>query len=194
MIALEFRETDVSFSTTEPPTWASAVDRWYQLDAPAFALAEAWSRWSDLPRPQFIVGASAGASNVSDKAFAETPRAQKFVHTLPSVRYAALCQVMRWAGPLLCVQRDPSTLVAGLAVATDFHEAAGETWVLGARAIAGGAKVELFRLGIATNSRFGLAQARASRGAIASDDEQLRRSLALRETVSLEGGWSLVPT
>lgn len=188
MIGVEFRELEVAFDTRTPPPWAPAVDRWYQLDAPAFALAEAGSRWTDLPPPRLVVGASAGASNASDREFLAAPRAHRFVHTLPSVRYAALCQVVGWAGPLLCVQRDPSTLVAGLALGADFHEASGETWVLGARAVSVGAVVELFRLGASGSHRL-------ERDAVTEpvDDARLRSAIALRRAISLEGGWRLVP-
>lgn len=190
---LEFRHCDVQFATTTPPVWAPSVDRWYQLDAPAFALAEAWTRWSDLPAPGFIVGASMGASNGSDRAFAEAPRAHRFVHTLPSVRYAALCQVMRWAGPILCVQRDPSTLVAGLETALDFFDGK-ECWVLGARPHADGTRVELLRIGedVSGSHRFERSSG-ASLRRNAHTDRAFREALSAHSPVTIEGGWCLVP-
>ncbi len=194
-VPLEYRTMDVVFSTTTPPSWAAAVDRWYQLDAPAFALAEAWTQWNStaaLPMPKFIVGASATASNASDRAFAESPRAHRFVHTLPSVRYAALCQVMRWAGPLLCVQRDPATLAAGLATAMDFHAACGETWVLGARPTTLGARVDFLRLGRDVTGSLVVTRDDAMGRPVAADTD-LTRALVAGARMALEGGWCLVP-
>jgi len=195
MVPLEHRTLEVIFSTATPPSWAVAVDRWYQLDAPAFALAEAWSQWnaaSPLPTPRFIVGASATASNASDRAFAESPRAHRFVHTLPSVRYAALCQVMRWAGPLLCVQRDPTTLAAGLATAMDFHAHDGETWVLGARPTVAGAQVDFLRLGVDAAGTLAIVRSEVPTVPVATDAD-LAKALVAGASTTLEGGWCLVP-
>ncbi len=96
----------------EPPPWASLVDRWYQLDAYSFGMAEMGWRLREEPKPELIILASEKASNASDHAFAADGgmSAVKFAHTLPNVRSSPFCQAMNWQGPILCLQRDPNTL------------------------------------------------------------------------------------
>lgn len=108
---------EYDFPAKQEPLWASQVERWYQLDAPAYGLAQAY--WElckpSLTPPEFLILASAGASNETDLAFVQggATSPSKFVHTLPSVRGASLLQVMAWQGPLLCVQNDPQTWLTG---------------------------------------------------------------------------------
>jgi hypothetical protein len=106
----------------EEPHWKSMVDRWYQLDAYAYGLAQAYSVWKptlDGP-PSIMILASALASNETDLQFAKQLKesgiasASKFVHTLPNIRCSSLCQVMNWNGPVLCFQKDPFTQVQAL--------------------------------------------------------------------------------
>ncbi len=103
------------FPSVTEPEWAPRVERWYQLDALAYGLVESWWHWRDLGTPSLIVAASPGASNESDRRFlAAAPSAVRFVHTLPSVRVAPLCQVMQWTGPVVCIQDGDRTLATAV--------------------------------------------------------------------------------
>lgn len=120
---LSFERFPISFPAVTKPVWSGKVDRWYQLDAAAYGLAEACFQWRQLEveQPSFMVLASRGASNDADRAFVESGAANpaKFVHTLPNVRGSTVCQVMDWHGPMLCLQEDPSTLCIALVEAVN---------------------------------------------------------------------------
>jgi 3-oxoacyl-(acyl-carrier-protein) synthase len=115
--AIKFQETHLewnfSFPVKTEPEWKEKVDRWYQLDAFSYGLAEFYSLHSEKlgPSPSMILLASPGASNDTDLQFVKTGASSpgKFVHTLPNIRGSALCQVMNWSGPLLCLEHDPRT-------------------------------------------------------------------------------------
>ena len=124
-LRVTYRRMDFEFPAKTEPAFAGRVDRWYQLDGPAFGAALAASTWGESwPRPDFLLFASPRASNGTDREFAGKGPASphRFVHTLPSVRASSFCQAMGWSGPLLCVQRDPGTLIAGLAEACELVE------------------------------------------------------------------------
>lgn len=111
----------LSFPSAQEPEWAGQVERWYQLDAAAFALTETYWRHRELLKetPDWLFLSSPGASNATDAAFAAqaavtTPSPAKFVHTLPNVRSASLLKVMGWSGQVLCVQNDPRTVLTAL--------------------------------------------------------------------------------
>lgn len=112
---------------TSEPRWGGRVDRWYQLDAAAYGLAESYDRLRGPlgPAPGLLILASPGASNETDvefaKAGAQSPA--RFVHSLPSVRSSAFCQVSGWSGPMLCLQRDPGTVGSALVQAALWIEA-----------------------------------------------------------------------
>ncbi len=118
MTYLEHHSLSFEFPALSEPDWAAKVDRWYQLDAYAYGLSQAWwqLRGQLGERPALLILASPGASNETDWNFARTGATSpsKFVHTLPNVRASALCQVMDWSGPMLCVQQDPQTVVSGI--------------------------------------------------------------------------------
>ena len=107
-----------SFPAQVEPSWSKVVDRWYQLDAYAYGLAEFYAqKEKELgPHPGMILLASPGASNETDYDFASTGATSpgKFVHTLPNIRVSPLCQVMNRTGPVLCIQNDPSTIETAL--------------------------------------------------------------------------------
>jgi hypothetical protein len=117
-------EFDFSFTypATTEPAWKDQVDRWYQLDAPAYGLAEFYQQNKDKlgPPPGLIILASPSASNSTDFQFvnsgARSPA--KFVHTLPNIRISPLAQVMNWHGPLLCFQKGEQTLSSAREEAT----------------------------------------------------------------------------
>lgn len=114
---LRLHSKEISFPSESEPVWAPKVDRWYQLDAPAFCLTElAWQLKDVAERPQALILACEGASNQSDFLFSSTgaTSAQKFSHTLPNVRASAVLQAIGWSGPVLCFQKDPFTLASAL--------------------------------------------------------------------------------
>jgi len=163
--SLHYFSFDFSFPATEPPAWAGAVERWYQLDAPAFGLPHAFEHWRlrdvGLRKPDFLVFASPDGSNPTDYDFALSLKAtgaaspSKFVHTLPNSRSSALLQVMNHGGPMICVQNDPATFVTGLALAFErVHPGGSPTsaWVLGVTGLDEGRhRCHLFQL-IAPNA------------------------------------------
>ncbi len=111
------RETCV-FPATETPVWAPMVERWYQLDAPAYSFAQTYTQLKSKlgVAPDLVIVASPRASNATDRAFATSGASSpsKFVHTLPNIRAVSLLQVMNWHGPLLCLQDDPFTIRSGI--------------------------------------------------------------------------------
>ncbi|MFZ4439268.1 MAG: hypothetical protein ACOYOS_12630 [Syntrophales bacterium] len=132
---LDFERFPFDFPAVTKPVWSGKVDRWYQLDAMAYGLAQACFQWRQMEaeRPSFLLLASRGASNDADRAFAESGAASpaKFVHTLPSVRSSTVCQVMDWHGPMLCLQEDPSTLCTALIEAVKMvSEDVPVVWIL----------------------------------------------------------------
>lgn len=114
-VYLSLHEFEFNHPAKEEPSWKTQVDRWYQLDAYAYGLAEAYSRIRPIT-PAMIVLASPGASNETDFQFASNGATSpaKFVHTLPNIRCSPLCQVMGWNGPVLCLQKDPYTVINAL--------------------------------------------------------------------------------
>lgn len=122
-----------SHPSTETPPWASLVDRWYQLDPYGFGVADAYFvHRSELVLPSTILLGGPAGSNETDLQFVRggTSSPSKFVHTLPSARASALCQVMRWTGPTVCVQKDPQTLVYCCAEAVSLGEPDAVTWIV----------------------------------------------------------------
>ncbi len=99
------------------PAWKDKISRWSQLDFASYGLIEAYLTWvASVTRPNFMILASPGASNETDRKFAlgggSSP--SLFVHTLPNIRCSPLCQVMEWSGPVLCIQKDPYTFISGV--------------------------------------------------------------------------------
>ena len=136
------------YPATAEPAWAPQVERWYQLDAAAFGLTELyWRERENLSsRPAAMFLASPGGSNFTDRQFAAgaTPSPTKFVHTLPNIRSAALLQVMGWSGRVLCLQKDPETVLAALSEAVRGRRNA---WVVSAFPVQGRFEAHIFVLG-----------------------------------------------
>jgi hypothetical protein len=127
------------FPPAAPPVGAERVHRWYQLDAASRALLEWWSKAREtIAPPAAIFLASPGGCDESDGDFGKSrfTSPQKFVHTLPSVRVTPLLQVMDWAGPVICVQRDPFTFATAVAEAQLFLSIYHSVWVLGVKKLA----------------------------------------------------------
>lgn len=122
-----------SYPTSDEPRWKNDVERWYQLDASAYGLPQAYDLWKEqLPKPSAIILASSGASNETDFHFAQTQglSPSKFVHTLPNVRCSPLCQVMKWFGPVYCVSRGDRTQVLAIREAVELLAELPCVWVL----------------------------------------------------------------
>jgi hypothetical protein len=109
---------ELQFPAATAPAWSGEVERWYQLDAYAYGMADATHAWRSqiLDRPDLVILASPGGSNHTDWLFAhaEGTSPSLFVHTLPSIRGSSFCQVMNWHGPVLCIQNDPITCLTAL--------------------------------------------------------------------------------
>ncbi len=128
---LAYHHCELSFPPREPPSWAAKVERWYQLDPFAYFLPEAFARFALASRPDSMLLACAGASNLTDHAFAAGGAVSptKFVHTLPNIRCSSLLSVMGWSGPVFSLHRDPFTLAAAFAEALVRAQAGAECWV-----------------------------------------------------------------
>jgi hypothetical protein len=160
----------------EEPSWKTVVERWYQLDAFAYGLAQAYVAWKPkLPSPpSLILLASPQASNATDFEFARTGAQSpaKFVHTLANIRSSSLCQVMGWAGPVLCLQKDPSTALQALREAAALIESGheGAIWVLGVfRSDAGGAGYGAHAFVLGEPAPFEISKGQAVRTAVPTD-------------------------
>ncbi len=135
MIGCEWFHHSFEFPQTVTPEWSAKVERWYQLDAAAFALTETFWRNREVlkSRPQTLFLASPLASNHTDAQFAlsQAPSPAKFVHTLPNIRGACLLQVMDWHGPVFCLQKDPGTVLAAISEGMQAVQFSGEeAWIL----------------------------------------------------------------
>jgi hypothetical protein len=135
VVGMEWFSHSFEFPRTEAPQWSAAVERWYQLDAAAFALTETYWRHRERlsTRPEVMFLASPLASNVTDAQFAATvaPSPAKFVHTLPNIRGASLLAVMGWAGEVYCVQKDPETALTAISEGMHAIKSSGkEVWIL----------------------------------------------------------------
>jgi hypothetical protein len=148
---LNYFSYEFRFPVSEPPSWADKVERWYQLDAFAYGLPEAFTHWkaTGVLRPELLILASPEGSNRTDFEFAQgfkktgVGSPSKFVHTLPNSRSSALLQVMEWSGRFICIQNDPATFLSGLELAMDSLVQPGPspspvTWVLGVSAASAG--------------------------------------------------------
>jgi hypothetical protein len=147
MIPLYFSgQLEIAFPPKEPPSWAPKVERWYQLDPFAYFLPEAYARISPASKPDSMLLACAGASNITDHAFAAGGALSptKFVHTLPNIRDSSLLSVMGWEGPVLSLHRDPFTLSTAFIEALARAQGGAECWVWAANELG---KVSLFAFG-----------------------------------------------
>lgn len=138
------------FPVTTAPPWAANVERWYQLDAYAFGMADAAYAWRRDPAPELVFLASPGGSNATDSEFARAGARSPalFVHSLPNVRSSAFCQVLNWHGPLYCLQHDPATFAEATEEARrDFRLSGRNTWVIGIETDPNGYVVRRFRIG-----------------------------------------------
>jgi 3-oxoacyl-(acyl-carrier-protein) synthase len=141
------------FPVSVAPGWAPRVERWYQLDASAFGMADAAQAWRGDPPPDVVFLASPGGSNVTDAEFAAAGARSPalFVHSLPNVRGSAFCQVFDWQGPIFCLQNDPDTFADATEEARRFTRHSGKSaWVLGIVAgdRPGTYTVRRFRIGV----------------------------------------------
>lgn len=123
------------FPAKSEPAWGSHVERWTQLDAASFGLAETFFQFRERlrARPTTVFLASPTASNTTDRHFVATGARSpaKFVHTLPNIRSAVLLKLAQTEGPMYCLQRDPHTVGTAIAEAADFLRGGspGPVWI-----------------------------------------------------------------
>lgn len=162
-----FVAAESAYPATTTPAWAAKVERWYQLDEPAFRLCDLRAHLPSTT-PDVLLLASPGGCNATDRAFVNTgaASASKFVHTLPNIRSSPLLQVLGWTGPVLCFQSDPFTLATAIAQAPFF----ARPWIVGASHFA-------FGLTADAEGPLGLVESRES----AVEDGELLRWLVAGE-------------
>ncbi len=100
---------DISVDRSITPSWSSKIQRWYQLDNPAYVLAEFANQIRSFKSPDLVVLSGNGASNSTDLAFVggDSPRPSTFVHTLPNVRFSSFSELLSWNGPMICLGSHP---------------------------------------------------------------------------------------
>lgn len=133
---LSYLKYTFQFPAQIEPVWSKKVERWYQLDAYAYGLAQAYEVWKEQLKlsPELLILASPESSNQTDLLFAQSGAMSpsKFVHTLPNVRGSSLCQVMNWNGPVLCIQSDPFTIQLAIQEGIELVDSMGTPiWILG---------------------------------------------------------------
>lgn len=111
---------EFNYPSKQIPAWNNLVDRWYQLDASSFGLADLYWTNKDVlaNKPGMIILASDDGSLEADLQFIKAFSPSKFVYTLPNVRSSALCQVMNWHCPVLCIQQASNSLEKAIVEAT----------------------------------------------------------------------------
>lgn len=124
----------IDLTRSSEPTWSSQVERWYQLDEISFAYCEAISQWNflqDLPRPQVVILATEGASNLADFDFAHADAISpaKFVYTLPNIFAAVMFQLLGWSGKTYCLHQGSSTLEFALHEAAELAKSGQSVWL-----------------------------------------------------------------
>lgn len=139
------------YPASTEPQWKNLVERWYQLDSYSYGLVQGyWENRESLgPHPDFLVLASPGASNKTDWEFAQggSCSPQKFVHTLPNIRSSPLFQVMKWSGPMLCVNSGSQTITHGIREGICLLNSGFKTvWVLSLSLAEEGANAYFFTL------------------------------------------------
>lgn len=199
MIPLRIVRHSFEFPARTEPAWAAQVERWSQLDAAAFGMAEIYDRHRETLTafPKWILLASPAASNETDRQFAmggaRSP--SKFVHTLPNIRSSSILRLMPWQGPLLCLQKDPWTVATALVEATTLLETeGGPIWIAGIARETRGLEAFLFILDRTVEKP----EASLSQGQphprLASRDSQLLQWLAaapVARSFSLGDGWEI---
>ena len=150
-LGIQWFHHTVTVQENATPEWSMKVERWYQLDLPAFALTETFWRHRETlkSRPETIFLASPSASNLSDSQFtlSEPPSPAKFVHTLPNIRAASVLQVMNWSGQVYCLQNDPWTVLTALAEGLREVRGSGqESWIMSVSESDGNITGHIFRL------------------------------------------------
>ena len=127
---------DIGRKTT--PAWAQKIDRWYQLDETSFAFCEALHHWNylqDHPKPQQVLLALEGASNLADFEFAadfalnRAMSPSKFVYTLPNVCASVLFQLLEISAPVFCLNQGRETLAFAQAEARELAKQVPTVWL-----------------------------------------------------------------
>lgn len=99
----------------QEPAWSHKVERWYQLDEISYSFCEAIHHWGYLQgkeKPDVIILALEGASNLSDFDFVNTGATSpaKFVYTLPNISISVVFQILGHGGKTYCFNKGKNTL------------------------------------------------------------------------------------
>lgn len=121
-----------------PPAWSPHIERWYQLDELGFAFCEAIHAWDYLknyPKPDLIILAIRGGSNLADYDFVSTGSSSpaKFVYTLPNISAAILFQMLKIQGKVFCLSEGDKTFEVAEQEAQNFSKSGKCVWLFGSR-------------------------------------------------------------
>ena len=121
------------------PAWSTQVERWYQLDELGFSFCEALHHWKGLQefkKPDLIILAIEGASNLADKDFVITGSASpaKFVYTLPNISAAIIFQMLKFEGKVFCVSEGSKTFEVANQEAEALASSGKSVWLFSTKA------------------------------------------------------------
>lgn len=114
ILDLDYRLNDIQVDFGKAPAWANKIQRWSQLDAQSYAVAESTFRhldfFSDID--QFIILSSQGSFQ-TDYLFAHGAKLSpsSFVHTLPNIRSLAFSQISGREGVMFCFSQGKHSLI-----------------------------------------------------------------------------------
>ena len=116
------------------PAWSTKVDRWYQLDEVSYSFCEALHQWnylSDVQKPDVILLALAGASNLADFDFVNTGAISpaKFVYTLPNICISVIFQMLGYNGKVYCFHQGNQTLEFAENEAREMAKSGKKVWL-----------------------------------------------------------------
>ncbi len=122
----------VDISREKEPEWSSKVERWYQLDEVCYSFCEAIHQFKDIQKPDLIILALDGASNLSDFEFVNSGATSpsKFVYTLPNICISVLLQMLNHSAKVYCFHKGKKTLDFALQEGTEMLKIHQCVWVL----------------------------------------------------------------
>ncbi|MGE0631825.1 MAG: hypothetical protein AB7O96_05430 [Pseudobdellovibrionaceae bacterium] len=123
----------VDLQRTAEPAWSQKVERWYQLDETAYGFCEALHQWEylkDLKKPDVILLALEGASNLADVDFVQTGASSpaKFVYTLPNICVSVIFQMLGTSGKVYCLNQGATTYKFAKTEAEYFAKSGKTVW------------------------------------------------------------------
>ncbi len=198
MIRGEHYSWSSSFPLTRPFDWIAQIPRANQLDRFSQAIFELfWQVREKVELPVEIILASPQASNYTDRDFAAggATSPSKFVHTLPNIRILPFAQWTQWHGRILCIQKDPSTMVHGLIEGVECCEwdsSSGTRWVVGSFQEADAVDLVEAHLWILNTTAGSVRFQPAKSASIISTDQILLENLRNKGPFQLDLGYGIV--